>query len=153
VSAADEETVLVPTSYDLVPIGWVQSVLRVIGDTPNQREDAPHAWIRFGEQVAEGARDQRPGDKIVVLTWLHLSPRDEFIGPSCAIRPFWRQRFRHADNLGTLGDSWLRVAEVPGDHAAQPWALSRISQHAHLDSQVCKDTRRVISQPDQQSGD
>jgi len=83
----------VQTSYDLVPIGWVQSVLRVVDDTPNQREDAPHAWIRFGEQVAEDARDQRPGDKIVVLTWLHLSPRDEFIGPSCAIRPFWRQRF------------------------------------------------------------
>ena len=38
---------------------------------------APGAWIRFDEQVAEGAKDLQPGDEIVVLTWLHLSPRDE----------------------------------------------------------------------------
>jgi tRNA-Thr(GGU) m(6)t(6)A37 methyltransferase TsaA len=38
---------------------------------------APRAWICFDEQVAEGTKDLRPGDEIVVLTWLHLSPRDE----------------------------------------------------------------------------
>jgi tRNA (Thr-GGU) A37 N-methylase len=57
--------------------GWVQSALRILDDAPNQREGAPSAWIRFDEQVAEGAKDLRPGDEIVVLTWLHLSPRDE----------------------------------------------------------------------------
>ena len=36
--AADEQTVLVQTSYGLVPIGWVQSALRVLDDAPNQRE-------------------------------------------------------------------------------------------------------------------
>lgn len=75
--AADGHTVLVQTSYGLVPIGWVQSVLKVLDDAPNQRKGAPRAWIRFDEQVAEGAKDLRPGDEIVVLTWLHLSPRDE----------------------------------------------------------------------------
>ena len=75
--AAGEQTVVVQTSYGLVPIGWVQSALRVLDDAPNQREGAPRAWIRFDEPVAEGARDLRPGDQIVVLTWLHLSPRDE----------------------------------------------------------------------------
>jgi tRNA-Thr(GGU) m(6)t(6)A37 methyltransferase TsaA len=74
---SDEQTVLVQTSYGLVPIGWVQSALRVLDDAPNQRKGAPRAWIRFDEQVAEGAKDLRPGDEIVVLTWLHLSPRDE----------------------------------------------------------------------------
>jgi tRNA-Thr(GGU) m(6)t(6)A37 methyltransferase TsaA len=77
VPAAGGQTVVVPTSYGLVPIGWVQSALRVLGDAPNQRDGAPRAWIRFDEQVAEGAKDLRPGDEIVVLTWLHLSPRDE----------------------------------------------------------------------------
>jgi tRNA (Thr-GGU) A37 N-methylase len=67
----------VQTSYGAVPIGWVQSALRVLDDAPNQREGAPRAWIRFDEQVAEGATDLRPGDEIVVLTWLHLAPRDE----------------------------------------------------------------------------
>jgi hypothetical protein len=46
----------------------VQSVLRVLASAPNQREHAPRAWIRFDEQVAEGARDLGPGDEIVVLT-------------------------------------------------------------------------------------
>jgi tRNA-Thr(GGU) m(6)t(6)A37 methyltransferase TsaA len=64
-------------SYDLVPIGWVQSDLKALDDAPNQREGAPPAWIAFDERVAEGARDLRPGDEIVVLTWLHLSRRDE----------------------------------------------------------------------------
>ena len=75
--AADEQTVVVQTSYGLVPIGWVQSALRVLDDAPNQREGTPRAWIRFDEPFAEGAKDLRPGDEIVVLTWLHLSPRDE----------------------------------------------------------------------------
>ena len=76
-AAAGEQTVGVQTSYGLVPIGWVQSALRVLADAPNQRDGAPRAWIRFDEQVAEGAKDLAPGDEIVVLTWLHLSPRDE----------------------------------------------------------------------------
>ena len=54
-----------------------QVTLRALDDAPNQRDGAPRAWIRFDEQVAEGARDLRPGAEIVVLTWLHLSPRDE----------------------------------------------------------------------------
>jgi tRNA-Thr(GGU) m(6)t(6)A37 methyltransferase TsaA len=77
VVAAGRQTVLVQTSYGVAPIGWVQSALKELDDAPNQREGAPGAWIRFDERVAEGAKDLRPGDEIVVLTWLHLSPRDE----------------------------------------------------------------------------
>src|SRR5512135_906422 len=65
--AAAEQTVLVQASYSLVPIGWVKSALRVLDDAPNQREGAPRAWIRFDEQVAEGAKDLRPGDEVMVL--------------------------------------------------------------------------------------
>ena len=77
VPAAGEQTIPVEISYGLVPIGWVQSTLRALDDAPNQRHGAPRAWISFDEQVAQGAKDLRPGDEIVVLTWLHLSPRDE----------------------------------------------------------------------------
>ena len=76
VPAAGQQTVVMQASYGLVPIGWVQSALN-LADAPNQREGAPRAWIVFDEQVAEGARDLRPGDEIVVLTWLHRSRRDE----------------------------------------------------------------------------
>jgi len=67
----------VQANYNLVPIGWVESSLTDVGDAPNQRDGAPRAHIRFDERVAEGARDLRPGDDVVVLSWLHLSPRDE----------------------------------------------------------------------------
>jgi tRNA (Thr-GGU) A37 N-methylase len=67
----------VQTSYGLVPIGWVHSALKVLDDAPNRRECAPPTWIRFDEQVAQSAKDLRPGDEIAVLTWLHLSPCDE----------------------------------------------------------------------------
>ena len=77
VPAAGEQTIHVETSYGLSPIAWVESALRALQDAPNQRRGAPQAWIRFDEQVAQGAKDLRPGDEIVVLTWLHLSPRDE----------------------------------------------------------------------------
>ncbi len=53
----------VQASYGLVPIGWVRSALRVLDDAPNQRDGAPRAWVRFDEQVAEGAKDLRPGDE------------------------------------------------------------------------------------------
>ena len=75
--AAAKQTVVVQASQGLVPIGLVQSALRVLDDAPNQRDGAPGAWIRFDEQIAEGTKDLLPGDEIVVLTWLHLSPRDE----------------------------------------------------------------------------
>ena len=60
VPAADEQTVVVQTSYGLVPIGWVQSALRVLDDAPNQREGAPRAWISFNEQVAESGARRAP---------------------------------------------------------------------------------------------
>jgi tRNA (Thr-GGU) A37 N-methylase len=36
-----------------------------------------HGDARTNANRYEGAEDLQPGDEIVVLTWLHLSPRDE----------------------------------------------------------------------------
>jgi len=63
------------TSYGLVPIGWVQSALKVLNDAPNQRDGAPRAWIRFDEQVAEGAKDLQPDDE------LSTHPEDDMSQP------------------------------------------------------------------------
>jgi hypothetical protein len=64
VPAADEKIVLVQTSYGLVPIGWVQSALKVLDDAPNQREgvvdDAGEVvtsrGVRHGVQAAALSR-------------------------------------------------------------------------------------------------
>jgi hypothetical protein len=74
VPAAGEQTVLVQTSYGLVPIGWVQSALRVLHDAPNQRDGAPRAWIRFDERRRVEAREpEMPGQG--VPTWEQVRRR------------------------------------------------------------------------------
>ena len=64
-------------SLELVPIGEVESPLHDRVAAPKQgHEGAPEAWLRFDPAVAEGLQGIRPGDRIVVLTWLHLARRD-----------------------------------------------------------------------------
>ena len=67
------------TNYTVRPIGRVESTLTDIAEAPNQagRDGAPPAWLVLDPAVGEGARDIRPGQQILLLTWLHLSPRDE----------------------------------------------------------------------------
>lgn len=39
-------------------------------------EGAPEAWIVFEADVRDAMRDLRPGDEVIVLTWLHEAARD-----------------------------------------------------------------------------
>jgi tRNA-Thr(GGU) m(6)t(6)A37 methyltransferase TsaA len=64
-------------TYDLRPIGWVASTLTDRRDAPRQPdEDAPPATLIFESHVADALRGIRPGDEILVLTWLHQGRRD-----------------------------------------------------------------------------
>jgi tRNA-Thr(GGU) m(6)t(6)A37 methyltransferase TsaA len=65
-------------AYLVRPIGWVESALVDRADAPNQGHlGAPAAWITINADVREGIRDLSVGADILVLTWLHLSRRDE----------------------------------------------------------------------------
>lgn len=65
-------------SYEIRPIGHVESVLTDVEAAPNQGyAGAPDAWLVINWEVREGARDIRTGAEILVLTWLHKSRRDE----------------------------------------------------------------------------
>ena len=58
-------------------IGWVESRLTDSAAAPKQgREGAPDAWIAFEPDVLEGLHSIRPGDRMVVLTWLDRARRD-----------------------------------------------------------------------------
>jgi tRNA-Thr(GGU) m(6)t(6)A37 methyltransferase TsaA len=64
--------------YEVKPIGRVESSLTDLAAAPNQgNEGAPDAWLVFEPDVLEALADIRPGDHLIVLTWLHLSRRDE----------------------------------------------------------------------------
>jgi tRNA-Thr(GGU) m(6)t(6)A37 methyltransferase TsaA len=65
-------------TYQVRPIGWVESVLVDPADAPNQGDrGAPDAWLVFDPAIREGVRDLEIGSDILVLTWLHRARRDE----------------------------------------------------------------------------
>ena len=72
-----------PTSlgrFVLEPIGRVESPLTDPAAAPRQPDEgAPPATIVLASHVAAAARDLRPGDAIIVLTWLHQARRDELV--------------------------------------------------------------------------
>jgi tRNA-Thr(GGU) m(6)t(6)A37 methyltransferase TsaA len=58
-------------------VGRVESELADPAAAPKQgHEGAPDAWLVFDASVADGLGDLSPGDRVLVLTWLHLAARD-----------------------------------------------------------------------------
>jgi tRNA-Thr(GGU) m(6)t(6)A37 methyltransferase TsaA len=65
-------------TYQVQPIGWVESTLVDPADAPNQGyQGAPDAWLVIAPEVREGIRDLQVGSDVFVLTWLHRARRDE----------------------------------------------------------------------------
>jgi tRNA-Thr(GGU) m(6)t(6)A37 methyltransferase TsaA len=60
----------------LRPVGRVESELRDAAAAPKQGDEgAPEATIVLDSAYAEAAADLRPGEKIIVLTWLDRADR------------------------------------------------------------------------------
>jgi tRNA-Thr(GGU) m(6)t(6)A37 methyltransferase TsaA len=64
--------------YEVTPIGTVRSPLTDRATAPKQgNEGSPDTVvIEFVPDVLEGLRDIRPGDQVIVLTWLDRARRD-----------------------------------------------------------------------------
>ena len=64
-------------TFELTSIGRVESPLTDPNTAPRQADEgAPAAWLVFDEDVREGLADVKPGDALVVLTWLDRARRD-----------------------------------------------------------------------------
>jgi tRNA-Thr(GGU) m(6)t(6)A37 methyltransferase TsaA len=64
-------------SYDVRPIGWVESPLRDRESAPKQGDEgSPRAWVVFDPSVAEGIRDLKTGTDVLILTWFDRAARD-----------------------------------------------------------------------------
>jgi len=62
---------------ELTPVGTVESALTDPASAPKQGDEgAPDAWLAFEPAVGAALDGLRPGDEILVLTWLHLADRD-----------------------------------------------------------------------------
>jgi tRNA-Thr(GGU) m(6)t(6)A37 methyltransferase TsaA len=57
-------------------VGVVHSPLTDLAEAPRQGDEgAPEAWISIDPEFSEAARDLRPGDVVLVLSWLHRADR------------------------------------------------------------------------------
>lgn len=60
----------------LVSVGTVESSLTSTDDAPRQPDEgAPAAWVVLRPEYAAAADGLAPGDRIVLLTWLHQADR------------------------------------------------------------------------------
>jgi len=65
------------SSYDVRAIAVVESTLSDRGDAPRQGvEGAPDAWIVVDPAFAAALDGIAAGDRLIILTWLHLGQRD-----------------------------------------------------------------------------
>lgn len=103
---------------ELRQIGTVESSLADARSAPKQgREGAPDAWLAFDEEVLDGLADLRPGDRVVVLTWLdraerdvlRVHPRDDLAAP---LRGVFSTR--SADRPNPIGLHEVEVLAVDG---------------------------------------
>jgi tRNA-Thr(GGU) m(6)t(6)A37 methyltransferase TsaA len=101
---------------ELVPIGTVQSPLTDRASAPKQgHEGSPEAWLVFEPRVVEGLDGIRPGDEIVVLTWLDRADRDVLrVHPRGDVANPEQGVFntRSPDRPNPIGLHWVEVVTV-----------------------------------------
>lgn len=65
------------SSFEIKPIGTVSSSLKTLDAAPRQPDEgAPEAWLVFEPEASEGLRNIRPGDDLILITWLDRARRD-----------------------------------------------------------------------------
>ena len=103
---------------DVKPIGEVESPLTDKASAPKQgREGAPDAWLVFEQAVLEGLQGIRPGDQVIVLTWLdrarrdvlRVHPRDDVANPMQGVF-----NTRSADRPNPIGLHQVEIVSVDG---------------------------------------
>ena len=71
------ENRMVESSYAVEPIGILRSELTNLADAPMQGDEGGYeAWLELTSQAAPGLTGLNVGDKLIVVTWLHLARRD-----------------------------------------------------------------------------
>jgi tRNA-Thr(GGU) m(6)t(6)A37 methyltransferase TsaA len=61
----------------LRPIGVIRSRIKNRREAPKQgSEGAPDAWLEVRPAVAQALDGLKPGDEIILVTWLHQARRD-----------------------------------------------------------------------------
>ena len=106
------------TDPALTPIGYVESPLTDPGEAPKQgTEGAPDAWLVLDPSVVEALDGTQPGDRVIILTWLHEARRDVLkVHPRDDARNPLRGVFstRSADRPNPIGLHEVEVLAIDG---------------------------------------
>jgi tRNA-Thr(GGU) m(6)t(6)A37 methyltransferase TsaA len=103
--------------YAVRPIAWVESPLKHRAQAPRQGSGAPPAWLAIEPDVAEGIRDLRAGEHVIVLTWLDRARRDELStvpGDNPASPPLGVFSTRSPDRPNPIGLHRAQILAVEG---------------------------------------
>jgi tRNA-Thr(GGU) m(6)t(6)A37 methyltransferase TsaA len=126
---------------ELIPIGHVESPLTDPADAPKQGgEGAPDAWLVLEPDVLEALDGTRPGDRVIVLTWLHRARRDVLrVHPRDDARNPLRGVFstRSADRPNPIGLHEVEVLAIEGERV-------RVSPLEAVDGTPVLDVKPVI---------
>jgi tRNA-Thr(GGU) m(6)t(6)A37 methyltransferase TsaA len=105
--------------YELHPVGHVESPLTDPAQAPKQgTEGGPDAWLVFDEAYEPAMRDLTVGERVHVVTWLHLAdrsvlrvhPRDDESQPMRGVFDT-----RSQDRPNPLGLHTVTILEVDGN--------------------------------------
>jgi tRNA-Thr(GGU) m(6)t(6)A37 methyltransferase TsaA len=106
-------------TYELWPVGWVESPLTDRDAAPKQGDEgAPPARVVLRPEYRAAAADLRVGDEVLLLTWLHqgrrdvlsVRPRDD---PSRPIQGVFSTR--SSDRPNPIGLHAVTIAGIDGD--------------------------------------
>jgi len=104
--------------FEVRPIGRVESPLTDPASAPKQgHEGAPDAWLVFEPAALDGLDGIRPGDEVIVLTWLdrarrdilRVHPRDDVANPMRGVFST-----RSADRPNPIGLHPVEVVSIDG---------------------------------------
>jgi tRNA-Thr(GGU) m(6)t(6)A37 methyltransferase TsaA len=104
--------------FEVTPIGEVESPLTDPASAPKQGDEgAPDAWLVLDPAVLEGLQGIRPGDQVILLTWLdrarrdvlRVHPRDDVANPLQGVF-----NTRSADRPNPIGLHQVKIASIDG---------------------------------------
>ena len=131
------------TTFELKAIGKVESTLTDLSAATRQADEgAPDAWLVFDERFAAGLLGLRPGDHVLLFTWLDRANRDVLVNhprgdPSRPQRGVFTTRSPHRPN--PIGLHEVEVAAV--DAAA---GRVRVRSLEALDGTPIVDMKQIL---------
>jgi tRNA-Thr(GGU) m(6)t(6)A37 methyltransferase TsaA len=128
--------------FEVTPIGHVESPLTDTASAPKQgHEGSPDAWLVFEPGVLEALQGIRPGDQVIVLTWLdrarrdvlRVHPRDDVANPMQGVF-----NTRSADRPNPIGLHPVEVVSIDGQRV-------RVRNLEAVDGTPIVDVKPVLS--------